>query len=259
MFSNNKSKYVVLLIVIGINIYLLFNLVNIYVNLGANSEFYSELTHYAAIFITTLSWLYNNINFIFVKYHKLIVLAMNPSVSWALEYHFTTEDIKEKQLDIILDKLHDKYQGEIDARNIRRDELSVVIRDFFEVTFYVVNNESNYEITIKATCRASYRDSLRLTFIRFDELKELLQSEISRPTDIWYSLSVCFDEYNPFYKIITRPIESISAVEFNLNYNIGSLEIRTFNNAMEIISDDYNEIREAARKYVAISTSKLFK
>lgn len=194
---------------------------------------------------------YENSKYVFTYFRKINAWVKNPGVHWCCNYVYKVDN------NISFRDLSRKYIEELRKRNY---DIKDVYNTDYKLLFSIDNrrlsiyyNNNDDEVIIEYGSNISYRESVNLFKDDFLVYKRILENLTANTNEFFYTLSLRFTEYNPFYSLYIKNYADIKVENFNLKYKVEKLRIEISDKVMLIHSDDEKSIIKALENYLIIS------
>lgn len=212
-------------------------------------------------------WALNNTRLIFLAWSELKMACSRDTVAWeavnkfdvAEEFSFpdackdyfsslTELDIDNAQIKTTIKKRNHWEFNIMQGKKIRHIRLEFKEKD------------TTNQINFKENASMSYKDSKK-EYELFLELSDLLKKKIpicENNSDVfsineYYCVSLAFSKLNPFFHLIVKHADNVNVEDFTLNMEVENLKIKVKEGQMTLISEKKEVIKNALKKYIAIS------
>lgn len=224
-----------------------------------------------SLIVSAAIFFYNEINFIFVLFNKIKISCKNPTVFWTATstIYSDNEELFKERNSTFISNLREK--GEIQNINIDQNDqnlFKITITNKREMNIFIVRQyintyDDDYKITFKYSSNMSYKESkdeydyfLKLVNIYSYSLskKEKVEEYTDQGLIPSYTLTVEFKDYNPYYSVLMKNINSEKIKSFRLNFSVNGADIKIIDNKLTVTSKEEEKIRKISNDYIAISS-----
>lgn len=210
-----------------------------------------------SIFVLAATYTYNSYSKIFVFVNQSLLKLFNPTVHWAMQFEFNSSEFSDNTFKYIFDKVYSENEN---VQIISKTENELFLRiNQINLELFVQSEENEYLYTVYFISDISYRDSIRNFYTVYEEYLNIIKTSVHKPTSEQFILKIKFSDYNPFYKIYLKPIDTPENISFSMKYNDDTNEYVVLKNEIQIMSNKLANIKAVSSRYVAISNKRLLK